>query len=171
MPADLITRRGLPTDLEPGAGGDDRRWPSVDGVDDLGAVNALEVHAGNAKVRVSELPLNDDERNAFVSHLDRVRMPELVWGEPSPDAGSRGSVMELLSSCRRLPVPPGRRAVDHAQQRPDRQLVPSLQPRFELAPRPAGPCPPHVAFRLSRDGRGSRRARRRGRSLEAPGLR
>lgn len=45
--------------------------------------------------------------------------------------------MELLSSCRRLPVPPGRRAVDHAQQRSDRQLAPGLQPRFELAPRPA----------------------------------
>jgi len=45
--------------------------------------------------------------------------------------------MELLSSCRRLPVPPGRRAVDHAQQRSDRQLAPDLQPRFELAPRPA----------------------------------
>ncbi len=25
-----------------------------------------------------ELPLDDDERNAFVSHLHRVRMPELV---------------------------------------------------------------------------------------------
>jgi hypothetical protein len=52
--------------------------------------NALEVDAGDAGVAVSELALDDDERHAFMSHLDRVGVAEVVWHEASPHAG-RGS--------------------------------------------------------------------------------
>jgi hypothetical protein len=38
----------------------------VDGADDLAAVDALQVDAGDAEVGVPELTLDDDERNAFV---------------------------------------------------------------------------------------------------------
>jgi hypothetical protein len=38
-----------------------------------------------------ELALDDDERYAFVRHLDCMRVAELVRGEPSTDAGRRCS--------------------------------------------------------------------------------
>src|SRR4051794_22087121 len=41
--------------------GDHGRAASVDGVDDLGAVDALEVHRGDAEVGVSELALDDQQ--------------------------------------------------------------------------------------------------------------
>jgi hypothetical protein len=37
--------------------------------------HALEVNACDAEVRVSQLPLDDHERDALVGHLDRVRVP------------------------------------------------------------------------------------------------
>jgi hypothetical protein len=44
-----------------------------------------------------ELALDDDERDALVGHLDRVRVPELVRRE-SPSDASRGSgVVQLLA--------------------------------------------------------------------------
>jgi hypothetical protein len=42
----------------------------VNGVDDLAAADALEIDAGDPKVGVPELPLDDDERDAFACHLD-----------------------------------------------------------------------------------------------------
>jgi len=47
----------------------------VDGADDLAAVDALEVDAGDAEVGVSELSLDYDERDALVRHLDRMTVP------------------------------------------------------------------------------------------------
>jgi hypothetical protein len=66
---------GLTPDLEASARGDRRRRPSVDRVDDLAAVDALEVDARDAQVGVPELPLDHDQRDALVRHLDRVRVP------------------------------------------------------------------------------------------------
>jgi hypothetical protein len=43
-----------------GADRDHRRASGVDGLDDLAAVDALQVDAGDAEVAVSELALNDD---------------------------------------------------------------------------------------------------------------
>jgi hypothetical protein len=63
----------------------------VDGADDLAAVDALQVHAGDAKVGV--LALDDDQRNAFVRHLDGMGVSELVRREAAPDAGFSGHVM------------------------------------------------------------------------------
>src|SRR5205814_10380398 len=77
------------------------------------------------------------ERNAFVCNLERMGMPGLVWGESAPDARRHSGAAQLLSSCGRLPVPPGCRAVDHTQQRSDRQLAPRLQPWLKLAPSPS----------------------------------
>jgi hypothetical protein len=68
-------------------------WPAgVDGVDDLGAVDALEVDRGDAEVGVSELALDDDQRDTFARHLDGVGVAELVRSESSPDAGERRGV-------------------------------------------------------------------------------
>ena len=51
------------------------------------AVDALEVDAGDTEVGMAELALNDDEWDAFVGHLDRVRVPELMRREAAPDTG------------------------------------------------------------------------------------
>jgi hypothetical protein len=44
----------------------------VNGFDDLAAVDALQVDAGDAEVRVPELTLNHHEWDALVRHFDRV---------------------------------------------------------------------------------------------------
>jgi hypothetical protein len=44
--------------------------------------------------------------------------------------------MQLLACGRRLPPSAGGRAVDHAQQRSDRELAADLEPRLELLPCP-----------------------------------
>ena len=65
----------------------------MDGADDFAAVYALQVDARDAKIGVSELPLNHNERDAFVRHLDGVCVPQLVRCEPTPDARSCCRVM------------------------------------------------------------------------------
>ena len=59
----------------------------MDGFDDLGVVDALEVDGGDAEVAVAELALDDDQRHTFASHLAGVRVAELVRrGQRSPGA-------------------------------------------------------------------------------------
>ncbi len=42
---------------------------------------------------MSELALNDDERDALVRHLDCVSVPELVWREATSHADFSGCMM------------------------------------------------------------------------------
>src|SRR5688500_6772112 len=60
------------------ADGDHRSAPGVDGVNDLAAVDALQVDAGDAEVAVPELALDNDQRHALASALDRVGVAQLV---------------------------------------------------------------------------------------------
>jgi len=46
----------------------------VDGLDDLRVVDALQVYGGDAEIRVAELALDHNERDAFASHFDCVRV-------------------------------------------------------------------------------------------------
>jgi hypothetical protein len=46
----------------------------VDDVDDLGAVDALEVDRGDAEAGVPELALDDDQRYAFARHVYGMRV-------------------------------------------------------------------------------------------------
>jgi hypothetical protein len=62
----------------------------VDGVDDLGAVDALEVDGCDSEVGVSELALDHDQRYTLVRHFDGVGVAELVWREAPSDAGCFG---------------------------------------------------------------------------------
>jgi hypothetical protein len=105
--------------------------------DDLAAVDALQVDAGDAEVGVPELPLDHDQRHAFVRHLDRVSMPQLVRREPPSHTCPDGGLVQLLARCRRLPPTSSGWLVDHAQHRTDWELATDLQPRIELLPRPA----------------------------------
>jgi hypothetical protein len=83
----------LSLEVQAGGGGDRRRWSSVNGGDDLAAVDALQVDAGDPEVRMPELALDHDLRHTLVRHLDRVRMPELVRREPTADPGCKGCVV------------------------------------------------------------------------------
>lgn len=56
-------------------------------VDDLAAVDAFEVDTCNAEIRVPKLPLDDDQWCALASHLDRMRMAELMRSEAAADGG------------------------------------------------------------------------------------
>ena len=57
----------------------------MDGLDDFGVVDGLQVDGGGAEVAVAELALSDDERHAFASHFGGVRVPELVGREAPAD--------------------------------------------------------------------------------------
>ena len=91
----------------------------MDGVDDLGVVDPLEVDRGDAEVAVAELALNDDEWHAFASHLDGVGVTQLVWSEPTTDARGDGRAPQLSSSGRGRPLATTRPAVEHTEQRTD----------------------------------------------------
>src|SRR5436309_13722469 len=108
----------------------------VDGVDDLGVVDPPQVGGCDPEVSMTELPLDDYQRDAFAGHLDCVSVAELVRREPSPDAGRPSGVSQQRAD-------PGRRAgtaaggsTEHAEQRADRQPRANLQPRLELLPGP-----------------------------------
>jgi hypothetical protein len=44
---------------------------------------------------VTQLPLDDVERDALVGKLDGVGMAQLVRGEPPPHTGLRGDAVQL----------------------------------------------------------------------------
>ena len=67
----------------------------MDGFDDLGVVDALEVDRGDAEVAVAELALGDDERHALVGHLDGVGVAELVGREAPTNARGCGRTAQL----------------------------------------------------------------------------
>jgi hypothetical protein len=63
----------------------------VDGVDDLGVIDSLQMDRGDPKVRVAELALDHDQRHTLARHLNRVRMAQLVWREPAANTGRRSN--------------------------------------------------------------------------------
>jgi hypothetical protein len=48
----------------------------VNSFDDLAVVDALQVDRSDAGVAVAELALDDDQRHAFASELDGIRVPD-----------------------------------------------------------------------------------------------
>jgi hypothetical protein len=70
-----------------GAHRDHRCAPGVDGVDDLGVVDALKVDGRDAEVAVAELALDDNQRHAFARELDGVAVAERVRREAAANAG------------------------------------------------------------------------------------
>ncbi len=87
----VASRAGLAQPEESRACWDHRCRPFVDGVDDFGVVDAAQVGGGDPEVSMTELPLDDHQRNALAAHLDRVGVAELVRGKPAADpGGTRG---------------------------------------------------------------------------------
>jgi hypothetical protein len=58
----------------------------MDGVDDLRAVDPLEVDAGHPQIAMPELALDNDQWDALVCELDSVGMPELMFAPTSAQA-------------------------------------------------------------------------------------
>ena len=81
-------RGGAALEAESGGGGDHRCLAGVDGGDDLGVVNPLQIDGRDPEVGVPQLALDDVERDALVGELDRVRMAQLVRHEPPPHMNS-----------------------------------------------------------------------------------
>ena len=75
-----------------------------------------------------ELPLDDDQRDALVGHLDRVRVAELVRRKAPTHARPDCCTSQLLAGRGLLPMPASGRAVNDAQQRADGE------PRADLHP-------------------------------------
>ena len=109
----------------------------MNSLDNLAGVDALEIDAGDAKVGVPELPLDDDQWDALVGHFDRVRVPQLVRRESPSDACCGRGAVQLLARGRCFPTPSRGRSVDHAQQRADREPATDLEPWIQVVPRPA----------------------------------
>ena len=103
--------------------------PGVDGGDDLLGVDALQVDDGGAEVGVAELALDNVQRNALAGELDGVRVAQLMRREAAAHARLGREPMELEPDRGARPGPAASRAVDDAEQRPDRQLDACGEPR------------------------------------------
>jgi hypothetical protein len=67
----------------------------MDGLDDLGIVDPLQVDRSDSEIAVAELALDDDQRHAFTSQLDGVRVPELLRREASANASCDGRLAQI----------------------------------------------------------------------------
>jgi hypothetical protein len=69
----------------------------MDGLDDLGVVDALQVYGCDSGVAVAELALDDDQRHALAREFDGMGVPELVGSEAPPDARVLGGRAQACS--------------------------------------------------------------------------
>ena len=63
--------------------------------DDLLGVDALQIDRCGAEIGMAELALDDVQRNAFTSELERVGVAQLVWREAAPHTGLGGEAAKL----------------------------------------------------------------------------
>jgi hypothetical protein len=84
-----------------------------------------------------ELTLNDQQRYALAGHLDRVSVPQLMWGEATTHSCSRSRGMELRADTSGSPRTTSARTTQDTEQRPDRKRGAQLQPRRQLLPGPS----------------------------------
>ena len=84
-----------------------------------------------------QLALDNDQRDALVSHLDGVSVAKLMRREPTTDAGEHCGAVQLLASGGLLPVSSRGWSVDHAQQCSGTKPGAQLKPWLKLSPPPA----------------------------------
>jgi len=108
----------------------------VDRLDDLAGVDSLQVDGGNAEVGVAQLALDHIQRHALARHLHRVGVAELVRREATAHPGPDGEAPKLSPHGWRGPRLAGGRPLEHAEERPHRQLDPVLEPGSKLLPAP-----------------------------------
>src|SRR3954471_14320666 len=121
---------------EPDAGRNHRCSSSVDGLDDLVGIDALQVDRGHAEVAAAELALDDVERDALVGQLDGVCVAELVRGKAPAHAGTGREAAQHGARGGGLPGAPAGGAVDDAEQGSDGHGAADGEPGFELLKAP-----------------------------------
>jgi hypothetical protein len=92
----------------------------VDGVDDFGVVDALQIDARDPEVGVPELALDDDQRHPLVGHLHGVGVAELMGRQPAAHPGPGAGAAQLPTDRGGRPGAAAAGAVQNAEQRPDR---------------------------------------------------
>jgi hypothetical protein len=108
----------------------------VDNVDDLAAVDPLQVDRGDPEVGMPELALDHIQWDALSCHFNGVGVAQLVRREAAADTGPARQAPELRSCRGSRPRPSRRGPADHAEKRTNRQLHPELQPGIKLLPSP-----------------------------------
>ena len=97
---------------------------------DFGVVDSLEVDARDAEVAVAQLALADDERHA--SRASSTAWAAKLARREAPPHARRGGPSQVGACGPAGPVPAACRAVDDAEQRPDRKLDAQREPRLHL---------------------------------------
>jgi hypothetical protein len=82
-------------ELESGGGRHHRRRSRGDGGDHLGGADPGQVRARRRHIPVSELTLQDWQRDTFAGEFNSVGMPKLMWREAAADTGIGGEAAEL----------------------------------------------------------------------------
>ena len=67
-----------------------------------------------------DLALDDVQRHPLAGELERMRMAQLMRREAASDSGSGGNAAKLGADRGTRPRSSARRAVDNAEQQPDR---------------------------------------------------
>jgi hypothetical protein len=83
---------------------------------------------------MAELELDDVYRDTLAGELDRVRVSQLMGGKAAADTGLGGTPFEAHSGCRAHAATG--RAVEDAEQWPDRQLHALLEPAGKVLESP-----------------------------------
>ena len=104
----------------------------MDRLDDLAWIDPLQVGAGGPEVGMLELALDDVDGHPFAGELDSTPVSELVGSEAAPHAGLGGEFPEFCADGGRRPCPAAGRAVNDAEQRPDRKLHPVCEPAVDV---------------------------------------
>ena len=76
------------------------------------------------------------QRHPLARHLNGMGMAQLMRRKAPPHTGPARHLPQLRARGGGRPRPPAGRAVDDAEQRPDRQLEADLEPGRELFPGP-----------------------------------
>jgi hypothetical protein len=95
----------------------------VDSVDDLGVVDTAQVHGRDRQIGMSELALNDQQRDALARHLNGVRVAQLMGRGPSSHPGTSGCVIQLGTDPGRRPRPSAGQTAQDTEQATNRELA------------------------------------------------
>jgi hypothetical protein len=121
----------------------------MDGLDDLGVADALQVDRRDAAVAVAELALDDDRRHAFARQFDGVGVSELVWREAASDAGLGGGVAQVGSRAGCRPPAAACRTLSTQSSVPTRSCMRTSSHGCSSS-HPRRPCRPHDSCSLAR---------------------
>jgi hypothetical protein len=86
-------------------------------LDDLGAIDALQVDRGDTEVAVPQLALDNDQRHPLTSHLHCVRVTQLVGSKAPANSRFDRGPSQLGARSTGGPRAAPRASVDDAEQR------------------------------------------------------